>query len=133
MNHRVTGQPGTALRRRTARAQARRALTGMICGGPGLGTRAEPWQPRVSGQHHQDRGDGRGHPYGEVTAYDPPLRRATRGRVMPGTILDTDYRRREEAGTVAVSVTKAATGPMTEDEAAGIAGAATSPPTPPRS
>ncbi len=53
--------------------------------------------------------------------YDPPLRWATRGRVMPGTILDTDYRLREEKGAVVVTVTKVATGPMTEEEAAGIA------------
>jgi hypothetical protein len=56
-----------------------------------------------------------------VTVYDPPLRWATRGRVMPGTILDTDYRLREEAGAVVGSVTKVATGPMTAEEAAGIA------------
>ena len=78
-------------------------------------------EPRVGGQHYEDWGDGRGHLYGEVTVYDPPLRWATRGRVMPGTILDTDYRLREEAGAVVVSVTKVATGPMTADEAAGIA------------
>ena len=40
---------------------------------------------------------------------------------QPGTILDTDYRLREEAGAVVVSVTKVATGPMTDEEAAGIA------------
>ena len=48
-------------------------------------------EPRVGGQHYEDWGDGRGHLYGEVTVYDPPLRWATRGRVMPGTILDFDY------------------------------------------
>jgi DNA-binding transcriptional ArsR family regulator len=78
-------------------------------------------EPRVGGQHYEDWGDGRGHLYGEVTVYDPPVRWATRGRVMPGTILDTDYRLREEAGAVVVSVTKVVTGPMTEEEAAGIA------------
>jgi DNA-binding transcriptional ArsR family regulator len=78
-------------------------------------------EPRVGGQHYEDWGDGRGHLYGEVTVYDPPQRWATRGRVMPGTILDTDYRLREEEGAVVVSVTKVATGPMTEEEAAGIA------------
>lgn len=40
---------------------------------------------------------------------------------MPGTILDTDYRLREDAGGVVVSVTKVATGPITAEEAAGIA------------
>src|SRR5215469_7651164 len=78
-------------------------------------------EPRVGGQHYEDWGDGRGHLYGEVTVYDPPLRWATRGRIMPGTILDTDYRLREEADAVVVSVTKVATGPMTQAEAAGIA------------
>jgi DNA-binding transcriptional ArsR family regulator len=78
-------------------------------------------EPRVGGQHYEDWGDGRGHLYGEVIVYDPPLRWATRGRVMPGTILDTDYQLREEAGAVVVSVTKVATGPMTAEEAAGIA------------
>jgi DNA-binding transcriptional ArsR family regulator len=77
-------------------------------------------EPKVGGQHYEDWGDGRGHLYGEVTVFDPPLRWATRGRVMPGTILDTDYRLREEAGGVVVSVTKVATGPMTDEEAAGI-------------
>ena len=67
-------------------------------------------EPRVGGQHYEDWGDGRGHLYGEVTVYDPPLRWATRGRVMPGTILDTDYRLREEKGAVVVTVTKVATG-----------------------
>jgi DNA-binding transcriptional ArsR family regulator len=78
-------------------------------------------EPRVGGQHYEDWGEGSGHLYGEVTVYDPPLRWATRGRIMPGTILDTDYRLREETGAVVVSVTKVATGPMTEEEAAGIA------------
>jgi len=40
---------------------------------------------------------------------------------MPGTILDTDYRLREERYAVVVSVTTVATGPMTQEEAAGIA------------
>src|SRR5215472_5456652 len=77
-------------------------------------------EPRVGGQHYEDWGDGRGHLYGEVRVYDRRLRWATRGRVMPGTILDTDYQLREEAGGVVVSVTKVATGPMTDEEAAGI-------------
>jgi DNA-binding transcriptional ArsR family regulator len=78
-------------------------------------------EPRVGGQHYEDWGEGRGHLYGEVTVYDPPLRWATRGRIMPGTILDTDYKMREDADAVIVSVTKVATGPMTEEEAASIA------------
>jgi DNA-binding transcriptional ArsR family regulator len=78
-------------------------------------------EPRVGGQHYEDWGEGRGHLYGEITVYDPPLRWATRGRIMPGTILDTDYTLREDGDAVIVSVTKVATGPMTEEEAASIA------------
>jgi len=78
-------------------------------------------EPRVGGQHYEDWGDGSGHLYGQVTVYDPPARWATRGRVYPGTILDTDYELTEETGGVRVRVTKLAVGPMTEEEAAGIA------------
>jgi len=77
-------------------------------------------EPRVGGQHYEDWGDGRGHLYGEVTVYDPPVRWATRGRLMAGTILDTDYQLTEEPGAVVVRVTKVAVGPMTEEDAAGI-------------
>ena len=75
----------------------------------------------MGGQHYEDWGDGSGHLYGQVTVYDPPARWATRGRVYPGTILDTDYELTEETGGVRVRVTKLAVGPMTEEEAAGIA------------
>ena len=77
-------------------------------------------EPRVGGQHYVDWGDGRGQLYGEVTVYDPPVRWATRGRLMAGTIMDTDYRLTEEPGAVVVRVTKVAVGPMTEEEAAGV-------------
>ena len=58
--------------------------------------------------------------YGEVTVYDPPARWATRGRLMAGTILDTDYQLAEEPGAVVVRVTKVAVGPISEEDAAGI-------------
>jgi DNA-binding transcriptional ArsR family regulator len=77
-------------------------------------------EPRVGGQHYEDWGDGRGHLYGEVTVYDPPVRWATRGRLMAGTIMDTDYQLIEEPGAVVVRVTKVAVGPLSEEEAAGI-------------
>jgi DNA-binding transcriptional ArsR family regulator/uncharacterized protein YndB with AHSA1/START domain len=77
-------------------------------------------EPRVGGQHYEDWGDGRGHLYGEVTVYDPPRRWATRGRVMAGTILDTDYQLTEQPGGVVVRVTKVAVGPLTEEEATGV-------------
>jgi DNA-binding transcriptional ArsR family regulator len=77
-------------------------------------------EPRVGGQHYEDWGDGRGHLYGEVTVYDPPARWATRGRLMAGTIMDTDYQLTEEPGGVVVRVTKVAVGPLTAEEAVGI-------------
>ncbi len=78
-------------------------------------------EPRVGGQHYEDWGDDRGHLYGQVTAYDPPRAWATRGRLSPGTIMDTEYELTEEAGVVTVRVTKVAVGPISEQEAAGIA------------
>ena len=54
-------------------------------------------------------------------AFDPPLAWATRGRLSPGTILDTGYALTEEAGTVTVRVTKVAVGPISDEEAEGIA------------
>ena len=48
-------------------------------------------EPRVGGAHFEDWGDGMGHLYGHVTVFDRPRRFATRGRIMPGTILDTQY------------------------------------------
>jgi DNA-binding transcriptional ArsR family regulator/uncharacterized protein YndB with AHSA1/START domain len=78
-------------------------------------------EPRVGGRHYEDWGDGRGHLYGEVTVYDPPLRWATRGRVYPGTILDTEHDLSEEDGASVVRVTKVAVGPLTAEQAAGIA------------
>src|SRR5215831_20229866 len=77
-------------------------------------------EPRVGGQHYEDWGDGRGHLYGQVTAYDPPAGWATRGRLMPGTTLDTEYQLTEQDGTTTVRVTKVAVGPMSEEDAAGI-------------
>lgn len=77
-------------------------------------------EPRVGGQHYEDWGDGRGHLYGEVTVYDPPLRWATRGRLTAGTIMDTDYQLTEEPGAVVVRVTKVAVGPLTEEETAAV-------------
>jgi DNA-binding transcriptional ArsR family regulator len=77
-------------------------------------------EPRVGGQHYEDWGEDRGHLYGQVTVFDPPRRWATRGRLSPGTILDTEYELTEEPGAVRVRVTKVAVGPITEEEAKGI-------------
>ena len=79
------------------------------CGGDRV--RRVVLEPRVGGQHYEDWGEDRGHLYGQVTVFDPPSRRATRGRLSPGTILDAEYELTEEPGAVRVRVTKVAAGP----------------------
>lgn len=78
----------------------------------------EPW---VGGRHFEDWGDGAGYLYGHVTVFDPPRRYATRGRIMAGTILDTDYLLTAADEDTVLAMTKTAFGPMTEEEAASIA------------
>ena len=82
--------------------------------------RAVVVEPRVGGQHFEDWGEGAGHLYGHVTVYDPPHRYATRGRIMPGSILDTEYEISAEDGGSVLRMSKVAVGPMTDDEAASI-------------
>jgi DNA-binding transcriptional ArsR family regulator len=77
-------------------------------------------EPRIGGAHYEDWGDGAGHLYGQVTVYDPPRRYATRGRIMPGTILDTEYEITETGDGVVLNVVKVAVGAMTEEEAESI-------------
>jgi DNA-binding transcriptional ArsR family regulator/uncharacterized protein YndB with AHSA1/START domain len=77
-------------------------------------------EPRVGGLHYEDWGDGRGHLYGNVTVYDPPRALSLRGRIMPGTILDTEYRFEQDGGDTVLRVDKVAVGPLTEEEAASI-------------
>lgn len=84
--------------------------------------RAVILEPEVGGRHYEDWGGGQGHLYGQVTLFDPPQAWATRGRLSPGVILDTEYQLTEEPGPVTVvRVSKVAVGPISEDEAAGIA------------
>lgn len=77
-------------------------------------------ETHVGGRHYEDWGGGRGHLYGHVTLFDPPFRLATRGRIMPGTILDTSYELEAHGETTKLSVSKVATGPMTQEEADGV-------------
>jgi DNA-binding transcriptional ArsR family regulator len=77
-------------------------------------------EPRVGGAFYEDWGSGRGHLYGTVTAYDPPAQLATRGRLAPGTILDTEYRLVADGDDTILRVSKVAVGPISADEAAGI-------------
>jgi DNA-binding transcriptional ArsR family regulator len=84
--------------------------------------RAVVVEPRVGGRHYEDWGGENGHLYGQVTLFDPPRAWATRGRLSPGTVLDTEYELTEEPGPVTVvRVTKVAVGPISDEEAAGIA------------
>jgi hypothetical protein len=83
--------------------------------------RAVVLEPKVGGRHYEDWGDDQGHLYGQVTLFDPPRAWATRGRLSPGVILDTEYELDEEPGPVTVvRVTKVAVGPISDEEAAGI-------------
>jgi DNA-binding transcriptional ArsR family regulator/uncharacterized protein YndB with AHSA1/START domain len=83
--------------------------------------RAVVVEPRVGGRHYEDWGGDNGHLYGQVTLFDPPRAWATRGRLSPGTLLDTEYELTEEPGPVTVvRVTKVAVGPISDEEAAGI-------------
>jgi DNA-binding transcriptional ArsR family regulator len=84
-------------------------------------TRRVVLEPHVGGAHYEDWGAPAGHLYGHVTVYDPPTRWATRGRLGDGTTLDSDYQLTEDGGSVRVRVVKVAVGPVTEDEARGIA------------
>jgi uncharacterized protein YndB with AHSA1/START domain len=77
-------------------------------------------EPRVGGAYYEDWGDGRGHLYGHVTEYDPPFALAYRGRLHPGSILDTEYALEEDGAETVLRVSKVAVGPMTEADAAGI-------------
>jgi DNA-binding transcriptional ArsR family regulator len=84
--------------------------------------RAVVVEPRVGGRHYEDWGDELGHLYGNVTLFDPPKAWATRGRLWAGVVLDTEYELTEEPGPVTVvRINKVAVGPISEEEAAGIA------------
>jgi DNA-binding transcriptional ArsR family regulator len=77
-------------------------------------------EPRVGGAHYEDWGDGRGHLYGHVTVWDPPHAFSTRGRLMPGTILDSAYELEAAGDETVLRMSKVAAGPITEEEAASI-------------
>jgi DNA-binding transcriptional ArsR family regulator len=77
-------------------------------------------EPRVGGSHYEDWGDGRGHLYGHVTVWDPPFAYSTRGRLMPGTILDSAYELEAVGNETVLRMSKVAVGPITNDEAASI-------------
>ena len=77
----------------------------------------EPW---VGGRSYEDWGDGAGHLYGHVVEYDPPNLYATRGRLRPGTTLDTTYEIEADGEESVLRVSKVAIGPMTDEQARSI-------------
>ena len=77
-------------------------------------------EPRIGGAYYEDWGEGRGHLYGTVTRYDPPLQLHFRGRLDLGTILDTEYTLEPVGDETILRVSKVAVGPFTDEEAAGI-------------
>jgi DNA-binding transcriptional ArsR family regulator len=82
--------------------------------------RALVLEPRVGGLHYEDWGDGMGHLYGQVTVFDRPHAFSTRGRLMAGVILDSEYVLDQEGDDTVLKMTKVAVGPMTDEEAASI-------------
>jgi hypothetical protein len=77
-------------------------------------------EPHVGGRLYEDWGGGRGHLYGHVTLCDPPHQFASRGRLTPGTVLDTEYEIVEEGSDAVLRMTRVAVGPMTEEEVTGV-------------
>jgi DNA-binding transcriptional ArsR family regulator len=82
--------------------------------------RAIVMEREVGGRYYEDWGDGAGHLYGHVTAIDAPHRLTLRGRIMPGTILDTSYEIEADGDGCVFRMSKVAVGPMTEEEAASV-------------
>jgi hypothetical protein len=68
----------------------------------------------------QHWGDGAGHPYGQVTNYDPPRRLATGGALMPGVILDSSDVLEADGDETALKAPKVIVGPLSEEQAEGI-------------
>jgi DNA-binding transcriptional ArsR family regulator len=83
-------------------------------------TKAVILEPRVGGANYEDWGNGMGHLYGHVTLFDKPNAFATRSRLMPGVILDSEYTLEADGDETVLRVSKVAVGPMTDDEAASI-------------
>jgi DNA-binding transcriptional ArsR family regulator len=107
---------------RTFEVMTRRSLDWFPHTYGGERVRAVVLEPKVGGRHYEDWGGEHGHLYGQVTLFDPPRAWATRGRLSPGVVLDTEYELTEEPGPVTVvRVTKVAVGPISDEEAAGIA------------
>jgi DNA-binding transcriptional ArsR family regulator len=82
--------------------------------------RAVVMEPRVGGAHYEDWGDGRGHLYGHVTVFDRPYLLSLRGRVMPGSTLDTEYELEADGEETVLRMSKICVGPMTDEQAAGV-------------
>jgi hypothetical protein len=82
--------------------------------------RAVVLEPQVGGRHFEDWGGEQGHLCGQVTLFDAPRAWATRDRLWPRVVLDTEYELTEERRPVTVvRVNKVAVGPISDEQAAG--------------
>lgn len=77
-------------------------------------------EPFVGGRNYEDWGDGAGHLYGHVTGFDAPHGFSTRGRLMQGVVIDSEFEFIADGAETILRMSKVAVGPMTEDEAASI-------------
>ena len=83
-------------------------------------TKAVVFEPRVGGSVYEDWGDGAGHLYGIVTAYDPPRSCSMRTRLMPGSTMDTSYTLTTDGDETVLAVSRVAVGPFSDDDVAGV-------------
>jgi DNA-binding transcriptional ArsR family regulator len=83
-------------------------------------TRAIVFEPRVGGTLYEDWGDGAGHLYGWVTAYDPPRSCSLRTHLMSGSTMDTTYALTEDGDNTVLAVSRVAVGPFSDEEVEGI-------------
>lgn len=75
---------------------------------------------RAGGLVMEDWGDGRGHVYGVIQAWDPPRSMTTRAWLGLGVSLDTTTTVEADGDETILRVTKVAVGPLTDEEAKGI-------------
>jgi DNA-binding transcriptional ArsR family regulator len=83
-------------------------------------TKAIVFEARVGGSLYEDWGDGAGHLYGTVTAFDPPRSCSMRTQLMPGSTMDTSYTLTADGDETVLAVSRVAVGPFSDEDIAGI-------------
>lgn len=78
-------------------------------------------EPRAGGLFYEDWGDGRGHVYSLIQEWDPPHTYTTRAWLGLGVSLDTETTIEADGDECVLRVSKVAVGPLSEEEARGIA------------